>query len=152
MNNNGAVGGVASRTDGTEHAFLWQKVMTDLGTLGGPNSVAYGGPNVWNQLAGQSDTATEDPNNEDFCGFGTHHICRPFLWQPRPFQQGVMLPLPTVGGNNGEANGINDLGEVVGTAENATTDTSCPPDQPLREFKPVIWWKGESQGIPYIPE
>lgn len=143
LNNSGAIGGVASRADGTKHAFLWhQGDMADLGTLGGPNSIAYGGPNLWNQLAGQSDTEAQDPNGEDFCGFGTHHVCRPFLWQPLPFQHSVMLPLPTLGGQNGEANGISDLGEVAGTAENATPDASCPTDQPLREFKPVIWWGG----------
>ena len=144
MNNNGAIGGVSSRADGTEHAFLWKKaVMADLGTLGGANSIAFGGPNLWNQLVGQSDTAAEDPNNEDFCGFGTHHICRPFLWQPLPFERGVMLPLPTLGGHNGQADGINNLGEVVGTAENATTDTSCPIGQTLHQFKPVTWSLGE---------
>jgi probable HAF family extracellular repeat protein len=144
MNDNAAIGGVSSRADGTEHAFLWHKgVMTDLGTLGGPNSIAFGGPNVWNQLVGQSDTATEDPNDEDFCGFGTHHICRPFLWQPLPFHQGVMLPLPTLGGHNGQADGINDRDEAVGTAENETADTSCPLGQSLHQFKPVIWSLGE---------
>jgi probable HAF family extracellular repeat protein len=144
MNNSGAIGGVATLADGTEHAFLWQKgVMADLGTLGGPNSIAFGGPNLWNQLVGQSDTAAQDPNGEDFCGFGTHNICLPFLWQPLPFHKGIMLPLPTLGGHNGQADGINDVGEVVGTAENATADTSCPTGQSLHQFKPVLWRRGE---------
>jgi probable HAF family extracellular repeat protein len=144
MNNKGAIGGVASRADGSEHAFLWQDgTMKDLGTLGGPNSIAYGGPNLWNQLVGQSDTATEDPNGEDFCGFGTKHICQPFLWQPLPYQHGVLLALPTLGGHNGEANGINDLEEVVGTAENVTADTSCPLGTSLHQFKPVVWSIGQ---------
>ena len=148
MNNNGAVGGVASRADGTEHAFVWQNgVMSDLGTLGGPNSIAFGGPNLWNQLAGQSDTGTHDTSGEDFCGFGTHDICRPFLWQPLPFQHGVMVALQTLGGPNGQADGVNDLGEVVGTAENATADTSCPLGMSLHQFKPVIWWLGKIQEL-----
>jgi probable HAF family extracellular repeat protein len=145
MNNKAAIGGISSRADGTAHAFLWQKgVMTDLGTLGGPNSEAFGGPNLWNQLVGQSDTADKDPNNEDFCGFGTHDICRPFLWQPLPFEHGgAILPLPTLGGHNGQADGINNIGEAVGTAENATADTSCPIGQSLHQFKPVLWRLGE---------
>lgn len=149
MNNKAAIGGVASRADGTEHAFLWQDgVMRDLGTLGGPNSIAFGGPNVWDQLVGQSDTAAEDPEGEDFCGFGTHHICLPFLWQSLPFQRSVMHPLPTLGGHNGQADGINDRGEVAGTVENETTDTSCPIGQSLHQFKPVIWRKGEIHELP----
>jgi probable HAF family extracellular repeat protein len=152
MNNNGAIGGVSSRADGTEHAFLWQEgVMADLGTLGGANSIAYGGPNLSNQLAGESDTAAEDPNGEDFCGFGTHHICHPFLWQPLLFGPGVMLTLPTLGGHNGEANGINDRGEVAGTAENATADTSCPVGQALHQFKPVTWWMGGIRELNTFP-
>src|ERR1035438_9517654 len=144
MNDKAAVGGVSSRADGTEHAFLWQKgVMADLGTLGGPNSEAFGGPNLWNELVGQSETADIDPDNENFCGFGTHQICRPFLWQPLPFEQGVMLRLPTLGGHNGQADGVNNRGEVVGTAENATADTSCPMGQSLHQFKPVSWRLGE---------
>ena len=121
------------------------------GTLGGPNSIAFGGPNLWNQLVGQSDTAEADPNGEDFCGFRTHDICRPFLWQPLPFQRGVMLPLPTLGGHNGQADGINDLGEVAGTAENATADASCPTGQSLHQFKPVTWWKGEIRELRTFP-
>jgi probable HAF family extracellular repeat protein len=152
MNNNAAIGGVSSRADGTEHAFLWQKgAFADLGTLGGANSVAYGGPNLWNQLVGQSDTATADPNGEDFCGFGTHDICRPFIWQPLPFPGGKMLRLPTLGGHNGEANGINDRGEAVGTAENATADTSCPAGKSLHQFKPVIWSWGETRELRTFP-
>jgi probable HAF family extracellular repeat protein len=35
VNNNSLVSGVATLTDGTEHAFLWQKgVITDIGTPG----------------------------------------------------------------------------------------------------------------------
>jgi hypothetical protein len=45
--------------------------------------------------------------------------------------------LPALGGPNGEANQINDFGEVVGTAENSTPDYDCPSPQVLH-FKPVV--------------
>jgi len=140
INNRGLADGSSTLPGDTAlHAFLWQKgVMTDLGTLGGPNSgfnflsLNGLGPSESGQVVGQAETSTPDPNGEDFCGFGTHLICLPFLWQ-----KGVMTPLPTLGGNNGIASGINNRGQVVGTAENTTTDTTCP--SPALQAEPVLW-------------
>jgi probable HAF family extracellular repeat protein len=129
--------------DTSEHAFLWRDgVMTDLGTLGGPNSQAFFGPNERGQVAGVSELSTPDPNGEDFCGFGTYLSCVPFLWR-----SGLMQPLPILGGNNGQANGINNRGEVAGWAETADRDPSCPASQVL-QFKPVIWLQGEAHELP----
>ena len=146
MNNRGAVVGESYLAgDSVVHAFLWQKgLMTDLGTLGGPNSYAVWPFSDLNQIGGASDTSTLDPNAEDFCGFGTGLACLPFLWQ-----KGVMTPLPTLGGTNGAAYEVNNLGVVVGTAQNTTVDSSCPPPRVLR-WKPVFWLKGKVHELPLL--
>jgi probable HAF family extracellular repeat protein len=144
INKYGLVSGSASLPDGTQHAVLWlEGLMGDIGApgLGGPNSIAFG-DNVRFQAAGEAETPTPDPHGEDFCGFGTHLTCLPFLWK-----EGVMNPLPTLGGNNGVAYAINNRGEVAGTAENKTLDPQCPAPQVLH-FKPVVWEKGVIHKLP----
>jgi hypothetical protein len=95
----------------------------DLGTLGGQNSwMNWGQINDFAQIVGYSETSVPDPNGEDVCGFGTHLTCRPFLWQ---FFH--MSALQTLGGNNGQASGINLRGQIAGFAENGTVDSTCPP-------------------------
>jgi probable HAF family extracellular repeat protein len=107
--------------DTAVHAFLWRDgVMTDLGTLGGPNSAASWPPSESGEAGVSAEISTPDPNGEDFCGFGTHLICLPSLWQ-----DGVMTPLPTLGGNNGQADEVNNRGQVVGFAETTTPDPTC---------------------------
>jgi len=115
--------------------------MTDLGTLGGPDSRApeASPPNDRSEVAGFSDTSNPDPNGEDFCGLGTNLICLPFLWQ-----KGVMTPLPTLGGNNAEANGINSRGEVGGQAETPNLDL-CSPF--FLQVEAVIWRDGQIQQV-----
>ena len=144
INKYGLVSGSASLPDGTQHAVLWlEGLMGDIGApgLGGPNSIAFG-DNVRFQATGEAETPTPDPHGEDFCGFGTHLTCLPFLWK-----EGVMNPLPTLGGNNGVAYAINNRGEVAGTAENTTLDPQCPAPQVLH-FKPVVWEKGVIHKLP----
>jgi len=95
----------------------------ELGTLGGKNSsINWNGINDPEQAVGMSETDLPDPNGEDVCGFGTHLICLPFLWQ-----NNTMSALPTVGGNNGQASAINNSGQVAGYAENGAVDSTCPP-------------------------
>jgi probable HAF family extracellular repeat protein len=115
--------------------------MTDLGTLGGPNSVApeVGPPNNRGEVAGFSDTLTLDPNAENCFGglFGdlpTPYTCLPFVWR-----DGVMTALPTLGGNNGVAAAINNRGQLAGVAETPTSDPTCAPPLLLQHFEPVIW-------------
>lgn len=134
--------------DTATHAFLWQKgVITDLGTLGGPNSAAFFPLNDRGEVAGVSDTATPNPLGEGCFGsrFDTGLICLAFDWR-----KGVMIALPTLGGNNSAASEVNNRGQVAGFAENAIADPTCVAPQVL-QFKPVIWKKGEIQELPTFP-
>jgi probable HAF family extracellular repeat protein len=151
-------GGAATstQTNGvSQTAFLWHHGhMTDLGTLGrlacpDCNSEA-GGPNAWGEAAIISETSTPDPNDEDFCAFGTHRQCLGAIWK-----NGAMAALPTLpGGYNGQSYWLNNQGQVAGLAENGTHDSTCAtatPYQVLR-FEAVIWGpNGEIQELPPLP-
>lgn len=121
--------------DATQHATLWRNgVLTDLGTLGGLNSqVEFPDKNNTGAIFGGAETSDIDPFDENFCSFGTNLRCLPFMWR-----KGVMVPLPTLGGNNGYAMDFNDRGQAVGIAENATQDPNCTPPQVL-DFEAVMW-------------
>lgn len=96
ININNWIVGTSGVADGFR-AFLWQDgVMTDLGTLGGIYSDAYG-INDAGQVVGRATLA----NNES----------RAFLWQ-----NGNMINLGTLGGSVSRAHGINNNGKVVGYA------------------------------------
>jgi probable HAF family extracellular repeat protein len=139
-------GGSTIVGDGAVHAFFWSNgIMTDLGTLGGPNSNSFFPLNDRGEVGGLAETSNPDSNGEDFCGFGTHLTCLPFIWQ-----DGVMTPLPTLGGNNGNALEVNNRGQIAGVAENSTPDPTCAPPSVL-QFKPVIWDKGEIKELPTFP-
>jgi probable HAF family extracellular repeat protein len=144
INRYGLVSGSSSLPDGTQHAALWlEELKVDIGLpgLGGPNSIAFG-DNERFQSAGEAETSASDPNGEDFCGFGTHLTCLPFLWR-----DGEMVQLPTLGGNNGVAMAISNRGEVAGFVETSTPDPGCPTPQVLH-FKPVVWEKGVIHKLP----
>ncbi len=60
-----------------------------------------------------------------------------------------MKALPTLGGINGAASWINNRGEIVGVAENAKLDKTCPANGPQKfQFKPVMWLDGKIQELP----
>ena len=146
INRYGLVSGSSSLPNGSQHATLWlDGLMGDIGApgLGGPNSIAFG-DNERFQSAGEAETPAPDPNGEDFCGFGTRLTCLPFLWQ-----DGKMIQLPTLGGNNGGANAINNWGKVAGFAENSTPDSACPAPQVL-QFKPAVWENGVIHKLPTV--
>jgi probable HAF family extracellular repeat protein len=153
VNNNGLVTGVEAAPDGTQHAVLWYRgLMTDISKpgLGGPNSGA-GGANELGQVIGGAETSHKDPNDENFCGYGTGLQCLAFLWQ-----NGVMTPLPTLGGTNAGYGQINNLGQVAGYAENSTRDPEgCAvalngTGPQVLDFEPVIWGPrpGEIRELP----
>jgi probable HAF family extracellular repeat protein len=128
--------------DENGHAFLWRDgIMTDLSTLSGQNSQEQW-PVKDNRglIVGSAETSTRDPFNEDFCGFdsnagvpATGLICLGFLWQ-----DGVMTALPTLSGNNAQAVGVNNVGQVVGFAERSTQYQNCSPPQVL-DIQAVVW-------------
>jgi len=112
----------ANLVGGTDRIAIGD-LKLELGTLGGKNSsINWNGINDPGQAVGMSETSVPDPNGEDVCLFGTHLTCLPFIWQNQ-----VMTALPTVGGNTGQASGINNAGQVAGYAENGTADPTCPP-------------------------
>ena len=126
----------------SRHASLWRgRALTDLGTLGGPNSAV-----TWSVkadsgiVAGISQTSTPDPLGEAWSSAafypgatGTGYINLGFVWE-----NGTMRALPTLGGNNGFATGANSRGQIVGWAENAIHDPTCVPPQQL-QFRPVVY-------------
>jgi probable HAF family extracellular repeat protein len=151
VTNNGLAGGATILPNGTQHAVLWYGGRSiDIGTpgLGGPNSEAFG-VNERGRATGAAEISTSAPYGEDFCGYGDHLVCLPFLWR-----NGVMTPLPTLrGGTNGEAGQINNRGEVAGNTENGTPDSTCTglgTPQVLQQ-KPVIWENGEVRELPTYP-
>jgi len=127
--------------------FLWYGAGAPqpLGTLGGPScptcSSEAGGPNFWGESALISETSKPDPNNEDFCGFGTHRQCLGALW--RLGRLTALAPFP--GGNNSQAYWINDFEQVAGFAEKNTEaadeDPSCATGTPSQSFRfeAAIW-------------
>src|SRR5215469_15216224 len=156
-----AAGDSSLNGDLTEHGFLWrQGAITDLGTLGGANSAASF-INDRGLIAGSAQTAETDPLGEFWgqlfsCpqGPGPNSACQgyeklvlPYLWR-----NGVMTALPTLGGNNGQANDVNNLGQVVGWAENSTVDPSCASPQ-VFDIEAVIWGPdaNEIQELPPLP-
>jgi probable HAF family extracellular repeat protein len=143
INNRGWLAGYSNlQGDTSRHAALWRDgALTDLGTLGGPNSaVTWSVKSNSGLIAGIAQTATPDPlgeawssaafypgpNNVGFINLG-------FVWE-----NGSMRALPTLGGNNGFATGANSRGQVVGWAENTTHDPTCVPPQQL-QFRPVVY-------------
>jgi probable HAF family extracellular repeat protein len=116
INNHGVIVGFSdlpgdSAANPNYHAFLWTKSagMTDLGTLSGDSFSIAWGINEQGQVVGQSINANGSS--------------RAFVWQ-----DGVMTDLNTLVAQGSlslvYANDINDSGEIVGGAYNATTTDS----------------------------
>jgi len=89
------------------HAFRWQDgVSTDLGALPGANNSGVSGINAHGTVAGVSENGLVDPV-----------INFPEL-EPVVWKSGRIIDLGTFGGTFGQANAINDRGQVAGFATN----------------------------------
>ncbi|HEU4385635.1 MAG TPA: hypothetical protein VFR85_19270 [Anaeromyxobacteraceae bacterium] len=155
INQRGWVAGFSSLPGNqTRHAVLWRNgAITDLGTLGGAgtnSSVVWPGLNERGTVVGIAETDDLDPLHEEwsctaFLPTVTGHICLGFVWRG-----GVMTPLPTLGGNQGFAAGVNNRDQVVGWAETPVHDPTCNPPQVL-QFRAVLWEPetGEGEPLPF---
>ena len=98
------VGSAVDETTGFERAILWQDGgIMDLGTFGGPCSLASAIDEGGNHIVGQADL----PGTEE-CGTGVHA----FLWSA-----GEMIDLGTLGGPTSFASDVNKNGVVVGNSD-----------------------------------
>jgi probable HAF family extracellular repeat protein len=157
MNHAGWVGGSSNLTaGGPQHAFIWYGggPLQDLGTLEGSacplcNSGADG-PNSRGEAPVGSEISTTDLDGEDFCAYGTHLQCLGAIWR-----NGKLTALPNLpGGRNANAFGINDLGQIVGFAENGVRDSTCATATPFQVFRfEAVKWQpnGEIQELPPLP-
>jgi probable HAF family extracellular repeat protein len=103
-------------------AFIWQNgQMTPLPTLGGNNGWAWN-INNRDQVAGFAENTTSDPT----CQPPQVLENKPAIWE-----KGEIRELPTIPGDpDGQAFGINDQGQAVGTTGNCTA-----------AFHSVLWEK-----------
>jgi probable HAF family extracellular repeat protein len=89
----------------TVHTIFWDEdgSAVDVGTLGGTNSNCSSCGPWWINNRGQV------AGNSTLAGDATHHG---FIWD-----RGTLTDLGTLGGDNSEANSVNDSGVVVGRAD-----------------------------------
>src|SRR6266540_1298532 len=160
INDQSWVAGYSRLPDRNRHATLWRSgLLSDLGTLGGPNSsVTWNVKNTQGVIVGISQTADPEPLGESWSSAAFYstpnnvgYINLGFVWEQ---SLGQMRGLPNFpGGNNGFATGANNLGQVVGWAENGVHDPNCCCTQVL-QFRPAVWTLGppdQIQDLPLIP-
>jgi uncharacterized membrane protein len=142
INNQSWVAGWSLQPNGTLQATLWKDGSAiPLGTLfdGLHSAVQWPGLNSNGMIVGISRTSTTDPLGEAWtCSTfipGAGKTCLGFAWE-----NGVMTPLPTLGGTNGFAAGVNGHGQVVGWAETPVHDPTCTPGTTqVLQFRAVLW-------------
>ena len=99
-----------------EHAFKWQNAaLTDLGALPGVNSSTVGWINSRGIPVGESTNSTIDP----LTGWPEETAV---LWK-----DGQVINLGTLGGNESQADAVNDRGQIAGFAANAVPDSFPSP-------------------------
>lgn len=140
VNNLGWISGAANAAnEETSEAELWVGAPLALGTLGGPNSaVEWPNHSTRGEIVGIAETAQANPLGEAwscsaFFPTATYQICLGFAWQ-----NGVMSALPTLGGYDGYAAGVNNKGQIVGWAETNYHDPTCTSPQVL-QFEAAVW-------------
>ena len=162
INDQSWVAGYSRRPDRNRHATLWRNSsLLDLGTLGGLNSsVTWNVKNTAGIIVGISQTLTPEPLGEWWSSFAFYStpnnigfINLGFVWEQ---SLGQMRGLPNFpGGNNGFATGANNLGQVVGWAENGVHDPTCctggPTCHQVLQFRPAVWQLGPPDQIHDLP-
>ena len=146
VNDNRLVTGISADKDGTQQAMLWLGMFSMNIGKSGLNSGAFA-VNSRGQASVQAEVASPDPNNENFCAYGTGRKCLPFIWDG-----GALRQLPLLGGNNGGVGFMNNRGEVPGGAETAAREPNCPPGVSVSgtgpqslNFQAVVWGPGVGQ-------
>jgi probable HAF family extracellular repeat protein len=144
--------------DQARHAALWRNrqhhSILDLGTLGGPNSsVTWNVKNTAGIVVGISQTADPEPLGEAWSSASFYggpnaagFINLAFVWEGCQMRGLPNFP----GGDNGFATGANNLGQVVGWAENDVHDPTCVSPQVL-QFRPAVWELGPPDEIRDLP-
>jgi probable HAF family extracellular repeat protein len=148
INNLGLVSGYSNLAAGDRrHATAWVFGKPfDLGTLGGPNSnIAWPVKNLTGVLAGIAQTSEPEPDEAWSCSaffgapFATGFTCRGVVWE-----FGRIRALPTLGGRNSFATGVNNRRQIVGWSENTVEDpATCAPPQ-IFQFRAVVWGPGRN--------
>src|SRR5882757_8349873 len=160
INDQSWVAGYSRLPDRNRHATLWRNsLLSDLGTLGGPNSsVTWNVKNTAGIIVGISQTADPEPLGEAWSSAffystpnNVGYINLGFVWE-----NNQMRGLPNFpGGNNGFATGANNLGQVVGWAENGVHDPTCccqsDPGHQVLQFRPAVWTLGPPDQIHDVP-
>jgi probable HAF family extracellular repeat protein len=120
-------------TNGTQtRGFLWRKgYMQDLGTLGGPDTQAFG-LNERGQAIGIS-YINSTPN--PVTGLPP---ADPFLWD----EDRGMIDLGTLGGAWGGAGALNNRGQVIGNSSLATDPGACLGIGDTANCHPFFWDDG----------
>ena len=144
INDLGWAMGFAATPANTTEATAWiEGRMIKLGILPGGMNSSVPWESVKNNqglIVGISDTSIAQPRGEVFscaaAGFipSSGNTCLGFLWQP----PGFISALPTLGGDNGFATGINNKGQVIGWAETSYEDPTCVSPQVL-QFLPFVY-------------
>src|SRR5213593_5208429 len=155
INDQSWAAGYSRLPDRNRHATLWRSgLLSDLDTLGGPNSsVTWNVKNTAGIIVGISQTADPQLLGESWSSAAFYstpnsvgYINLGFVWE-----QNQMRGLPNFpGGNNGFATGANNLGQVVGWAENGVHDGACVSPQVL-QFRPAMWTLGPPDQIHDLP-
>ncbi|MEP6730966.1 MAG: hypothetical protein ABJE10_10020 [bacterium] len=139
INGQGWVAGFSTLPTGERHAAQWRnRQPIDLGTLGGPHStVQWPGENAAGMVVGIAQTAIDEPLHEEWSCSAflptSGKVCLGFAWYEHRLH-----PMPTLGGNNSYAAGVNSAGRVVGWAETPVHDPTCNAPQVL-QFRAVQW-------------
>ena len=144
INDLGWAMGFAATPQNTTEATAWiEDRMVKLGVLPGGRNSSVPWESVKNNqglIVGISDTSIVQPHGETFscvaAGFlpASGNTCLGFLWQP----PGFISELPTLGGDNGFATGVNNKDQVIGWAETSYQDPTCNPPQVL-QFLPYVY-------------